>query len=145
MKRVVVVLLVLAASALVGWRLWPTSHASYITRISGVQIPSSSKHVAAYELDWCVVAKYRLPPNAIEDFRRAYSFDSYAKLYEASPMTIDHLAQSLEGENPDFRRNSGVVALRGRTKTNAWEFVLEPAVSSLWVVVQFPDMAGDLP
>jgi len=146
MKRLAAVAL-LALALLVSFACWrrPMSYAADISRLSGVALPEGAKQIAAEELDWCFVAKFALPAEQVEAFRKAHSFGSFAALDQDCPMKIDSLTRSLDRARPDFRTGNGIVAFRGRNKTNTWGFVLEPTSASLWVVVEFPDHSGDLP
>jgi hypothetical protein len=146
MKRLVAVALLVLAG-IVSFACWrrPVSYSADISRLSGVTLPEGAKQVTADELDWCLVAKFALTPERAEAFRKAHPFGSFTDLDQDSPMKIDSLTRSLDRSRPDFRAGKGIVAFRGHNKTNAWEFVLEPTSSSLWVVVEFPDHSGDLP
>ncbi len=146
MKRLAAVTL-LALASVVSFACWrrPISYAADISRLSGVTLPEGAKQIDDDELDWCFVAKFSLPPNQVEAFRKAHPFGSFAALDRDSPMKIESLTRSHARPRPDFRSANGIVAFRGGNKANTWEFVLDPASASLWVLVEFPDHSGDLP
>lgn len=144
-KTIVIASVVVLAMTVVVWRWLHPSYFDYISRISGIAIPTSSKQLDSYEFDWCVVVKYRLPEKKVEEFRRSHPFVPLANLHEEMPMHLWSLAQFIDKEPPSYRKTEGLLALRGRTKTNKWEFALDLNSATVWVVVMFPDPAGALP
>jgi hypothetical protein len=138
-----VVLLVLGVISL--WFARTRVDARYISRISGVEIPMIAWRSESYDLDWCTVAKYRLPKRTLLELLTKHSFVPLATISKGRPLELPSLASMFEDGGSAFAHDSGLVAMRGRTATNKWEFVADPALGFFWVVVMFPDPAGHFP
>jgi hypothetical protein len=144
-KRVWIFIGVLSVLVAVRWWWGVRSDASYISRISGVLIPLAAWRVNSYELDWCIVTKYRVSKATANSIALRHSFAPLATLSRERTLELDSLAAKFERGRSAFNNRTGLVGARGRTKTNKWEIVTDPNSGLLWAVVMFPDMAGHFP
>ena len=144
-KRVWIFIGVLTALVAARWWWGVRSDAGYISRISGVHIPLAAWPVNSYELDWCIVTKYRVSKATAQSIASEHSFVPLATLSKERSLELDSLAVKFEGGRSAFDNRSGLVGIRGRTKKNKWELVTDPGSGLLWAVVMFPDMAGHFP
>jgi hypothetical protein len=144
-KRIWIFIGVLIAVVAARWCWAVRSDAGYISQISGVHIPLAAWPVNSYELDWCIVVKYRVSKATAQTIASEHSFVPLATFSKEGSLELDSLAAKFEGRRSAFDNRSGLVGIRGRTKTNKWELVTDTGSGLLWAVVMFPDMAGHFP
>jgi hypothetical protein len=106
-----------------------------------VRLPHGIQEVSIYDNgEFFITAHVLLPSAAVNEFARSFGF-APASNAQFGLMGMEKLDQGFQS----IRQDADLVAYAGGSKQNTWTYVLDKRSGHLWITVQYPDMAGDLP
>jgi hypothetical protein len=123
------------------WLFFWESSVSYVQKITGVHLPRATKILSDYDSgDGFVVMSLPLPDEKMDAFLRNDGFGD-----GKSATILPQFTESLAAAYRDLSETKNRRSLVGRSKTNSWEFIVDPATARLWCLVLYPDSAGHTP
>lgn len=142
MKKLVFVVSVSVVAVFVAWYLFGTpSDLRYLQEASGVRLPDGLRNVDTYDNgESFMVAHVGLPPDAIEKFIAENKFAPF----DSSDFEASSWMGSLSARWRTVPVTSELFYLAGPTPNSHWYFWLDRKTGDLWVLVRYPDFAGDL-
>jgi hypothetical protein len=142
MKRAfIIVFALLLIGGIAAWLFYWESSASYAQKITGVHFPRGTKVLSNYDSgDAFIVMSLQLPDGKTEVFLRDNGFGD-----GKAAILLPRFTEQLPADYRNIPRAEKRRALVGRSKTNRWEFIVDPSSSRLWCLVLYPDWAGGTP
>jgi hypothetical protein len=124
------------------WTAWRGTGVRYTERITGIDLPFSREDYQSESCDFAQLSFMRLSSTQVSDLLDSTRFTSATGSNSSANAKMLFEQFGIGDKMPvitDLKIHSG------ESKNNSWLFCLHESTGRLWIIVYFPDMAGDLP
>jgi hypothetical protein len=119
------------------------SRISYVQNTTGVNLPSGLIEInKGPYYDYGTSLHVVIPEEKISEFTKAISFkpvDKYHRHY------VEHMIKDIKTPYNVMPSDDDLIWFEGSSERNSWDFFLNEKNGNMWIMIFYPDLAGDLP